>query len=500
MSYNAYDKDTDTIIDLSSDIMVDAVPTEGSTRPVSSGGVYDSVNPDQETVAGNPLSFTTDSKQVASKTIVTLEPIQAGSGDPSPSNVREISGYDDIRLYSSEDNLLGGIQFAKMIHRYAGGTIDTTNKTITFKGSSAMHEKILIKLDPQKSYTCIITAYAESGNSLNIQYADVNGNRLGGITPHDTLTNSKQTTKRVINNPGCINLTYASTNNTVIYYDECGIFEGDIEISDFEPYISTTDITIPAPDGTIYGGTLDVESGELTVTHKAVNMESLDWVWDSSRGTFNTNTIDKKSSGSSIDRMAICEIYKPSTDTSLPTDLTIYSSLTGSYVFVKDTNYNSNLSAFITAITGKKIAYMLQSPKTYHLSPHQVKLLQGANVVTTNGTSLQLTYHEKGEMAGLADLTGLANSVEGMSKRQIVKIGTISGNTGTYGNINLNVKYDKIAILDAYVTNAANMLVLPFQPTQGGNNIHFHVVKYTDFTIIANTDVNIIYHYVDISS
>ena len=45
MSYNAYDKENDEIINLAAGFpTVDAVPTEGSTRPVSSGGVYDSVN------------------------------------------------------------------------------------------------------------------------------------------------------------------------------------------------------------------------------------------------------------------------------------------------------------------------------------------------------------------------------------------------------------------------------------------------------------------------
>lgn len=43
MSYNAYDKENDEIIKLADGFpTVDAVPTEGSTRPVSSGGVYDS--------------------------------------------------------------------------------------------------------------------------------------------------------------------------------------------------------------------------------------------------------------------------------------------------------------------------------------------------------------------------------------------------------------------------------------------------------------------------
>ena len=51
--------------------------------------------------SGEIVSFETDSENVFSKLQVDLEPIQEGSGDPSPSNVRPIRGHGGVTIYDS---------------------------------------------------------------------------------------------------------------------------------------------------------------------------------------------------------------------------------------------------------------------------------------------------------------------------------------------------------------------------------------------------------------
>ena len=65
----------------------------------------------------------------------------------------------------------------------------------------------------------------------------------------------------------------------------------------------------------------------------------------------------------------------------------------------------------------------MATPITYRLTPHQVALLQGANVVTTNGTSISLT-HRQGEIAAQEDLVALAESVNEMDKGCVSVTGT----------------------------------------------------------------------------
>lgn len=51
--------------------------------------------------SGEIVSFETDSEDVFSKLQVALEPVQEGSGDPSPSNVRPIRGHSGVTIYDS---------------------------------------------------------------------------------------------------------------------------------------------------------------------------------------------------------------------------------------------------------------------------------------------------------------------------------------------------------------------------------------------------------------
>lgn len=51
--------------------------------------------------SGEIVSFETDSENVFSKLQVDLEPIQEGSGNPSPSNVRPIRGHSGVTVYDS---------------------------------------------------------------------------------------------------------------------------------------------------------------------------------------------------------------------------------------------------------------------------------------------------------------------------------------------------------------------------------------------------------------
>ena len=60
-----------------------------------------------QSATGNPISISgLKSNQLAVNPIITLEPIQAGSGTPSPSNIRAISGYDKVEVLSCGKNIL----------------------------------------------------------------------------------------------------------------------------------------------------------------------------------------------------------------------------------------------------------------------------------------------------------------------------------------------------------------------------------------------------------
>ena len=54
--------------------------------------------------AGNPITFKSCSEVLASEALVTFSPKQSGTGDPSPTNIRPISGWDSVTLLNTGVN------------------------------------------------------------------------------------------------------------------------------------------------------------------------------------------------------------------------------------------------------------------------------------------------------------------------------------------------------------------------------------------------------------
>jgi hypothetical protein len=89
------------------------------------------------TATGNPVSIVTNKAQNAISTILSFSPKQSGTGDPSPTNVRPITGFNSITLTVNCTDVtisLGGT--------YYGGVLDVTTGTLavdraiyTFTGS-----------------------------------------------------------------------------------------------------------------------------------------------------------------------------------------------------------------------------------------------------------------------------------------------------------------------------------------------------------------------------
>ena len=81
--------------------------------------------------------------------------------------------------------------------------------------------------------------------------------------------------------------------------------------------------------------------------------------------------------------------------------------LSGNQIVVFTDAYAS-ADDFRTAMTGQKICYKLATPTTIQLTPHQIKLLEGVNYISTTGDKITLTYNN-GEVATVQDIYNLYN-------------------------------------------------------------------------------------------
>jgi len=104
-----------------------------------------------DSASGSVAHFTDGANDVPMKSVkVNIAPVQSGSGDPSPSNVRPISGYDSVKVYvsptaDSEDAMMYNVSLASAGTVY-GGTFDvisgalTVDRAIkTFNGSESWY-------------------------------------------------------------------------------------------------------------------------------------------------------------------------------------------------------------------------------------------------------------------------------------------------------------------------------------------------------------------------
>ena len=155
--------------------------------------------------------------------------------------------------------------------------------------------------------------------------------------------------------------------------------------------------------GTVYGGTLDVTTGKLTVTMASVDMGTLTWNRNSAAQVFWSVVSDMALLG-----LLVCSQYKQK-KTGNVEQLVSGEMWNRFYAYnpqnlvVKDTRYNDS-STFKTALSGVQLVYELATPQTYQLSPQEVQLLAGENNLWADTGDTTLTY--------LAD--GRASDVEAL--------------------------------------------------------------------------------------
>lgn len=332
---------------------------------------------------GNPISISgLKSNQLAINPMVTFEPIQAGSGTPSPSNVRAISGYDKIEVLSSKNvlHVLG----QNPNNGYADDHfIDNNGNLSSSAFNGYVTEYSVIK--PNTTYTLTV---GYDGIAPSICFYDSNKNFIEGI---------KYNRQAVITFTTASNAAYcrASVANTSKYATY--LEEGTTPTA----YVKTTDLS-ESLGQTVYGGTLDVRTGVLTVDRAIKDLGDFTWTYSSTAGFFYSNL------GFVGNSALVCSQYDNKLPSSTETSNNIIGVSGNGQLRCKDSRY-TDASLFKTAVTGAKLVFY-DTPFTIQLTPHEISLLKDYAYVSTNGTGIAFDYHN-GEIASLSDISQLGETV-----------------------------------------------------------------------------------------
>ena len=360
--------------------------------------------------SGNPVETPPGTASFDSIQSVLL-PVQAGSGDPSPDNIRPISGRTSVNLTRCGKNLLPPAVEKTIVNNGVTFTSDgqgryTINGTATGANVTAMIDLAEpITIGEIAPYCHLLNPVANPNISFSFIRPD--GTQITWFTT-SSVNRIRQIQELAGETISKINL-YLGKDKTADNFTLTPMFCIDDVPAVFAPYQGDTYSADFSQ--TVYGGTMDWTTGVLTVTHKYLEFEGTEnWVMESS-GIWagnNGNTfgiwLNGTELGISNDLITASSTYIPvrrnATDDWKDNCVAIAGGgasvnfIRTSYASVDD--WIAYLADQYAAGTPVQIAYKLATPATIQLPPATVTALKGVNTLHTDADSVSVAYTASG--------------------------------------------------------------------------------------------------------
>ena len=322
------------------------------------------------------------------------EPVQEGSGEPSPENIRPISGRDSVKVERCGENLLPHI-------------FDRIPDTVTKDGLTIVKTpKGTIHVSGKKTETNwtdlfrIVLAESERVEMPAGTYSWGSGVNL--TTDKGNLHVSPFTT----DTPRIITGAYAAVNTAGTYNKDYipALVAGSEKPTKVEPYTGqTATLTLPR---TIYGGEVDAVTGDGQETWQAKSFNGTEnWaLYDDGSSAKFFYTADYTVDSEPLD--TICSHFRKAAFTR-GTIIRVYTS-----VFTDLDAYKDYLTAQYAAGTPVQIAYKLATPTPFTATGAQpIPALPGVNTVLTDADSATVT----GRADPIKRITDLEDAVASMT-------------------------------------------------------------------------------------
>lgn len=365
---------------------------------LSDGGlkaVADASCPRFEETGGAAVCHPVSGYPLEVKTLIA--PKQSGSGAPSPDNIRPISGWTGAKLTRCGKNLLPNNSSTQTIN----GVTFTVNGdgSITANGTATKDTPLyLVRSDTNPEFrnallgNQITLSGCPSGGSgttydLRIyQYADA-GTFLRDYGSGQTAT---FTNAELPFNVYILIRSGVTVSNLV--------FRPQIELGStataYEPYQGNT-YTVGF-GRTVYGGTLDWNTGVLTVDRGILTMDGTNNMVYSSSGAGRfvsyqlSGSIAEFDDGAAVGPLVCSHYATVSADALYRTEGRYLIAQNGEELWFSSTGYTNvddfkaYLNAQSTAGTPVQVAYKLKTPTVIQLSPVQIAALSGTNTLVSD--------------------------------------------------------------------------------------------------------------------
>lgn len=398
-------------------------------KPWTSKHIVDMLCPPLE-ASGNPVTCT----PVAGYPLgvkATWRPRQAGTGDPSPENIRPITGLDGVQA----------VRYRKNLAMIQPEIVDTTPQVVVDLGADMHFDAITV------SFACknLTMTYANSA-CVDFRLADgthnykiwsrfkINGASIGGNANSDGLA--------------VLTVNDITFCQLVVYWmsDSYSLLGADTELSNFMVELGSTATSYTTYTGTtatldlpstVYGGEVDLATGHGQETYAVVELDGTEFISITGTNTdgvvryrFGNNLLSGAAvpTASSIAFVGVCSHYlvRSENDTYLKRQGASINS-SGDFIiydpnFANEadaTAFKAYLAAQAAAGTHVTIAYKLATPTSITATGgQQINALAGINTVITNGDSVTVT----GRADPVATVQALADRVAALEQAAVNSI------------------------------------------------------------------------------
>lgn len=357
------------------------------------------------------------------RVVSRIEPVQSGSGDPSPQNIRPITGHTAANLVRSGKNLLDPNKINTTICTFdeTTGLWSTTNATGYFRslltGEAGMTSNRdvskLLKL-PSNTYVTIklndwSVTLPEGVSASEIdscmRYAIYNEKGEFVYNPPSAPIVSTFVTPDI---PHCFLDIRRWSVDYGVSFRSIQVEIGDTA-TEYEPYRGE-EFSIELGQ-TVYGGSYDWESGMLTLDKALLTLTGTEnWsIQASTTDHFQVKTpvgnIFGKNDGicSHFTVVGVVDLTKlPQIRPSVNTKSLWYEDALGSYGSVEE--FKMYLAEQYAAGTPVQLCYEMETPVTVQLTPREVLALSGENVLFSDTGDTAVT--------GRADLAAVMEKLQ----------------------------------------------------------------------------------------
>lgn len=272
-------------------------------------------------------------------------------------------------------NIFGGQALLNKFAKF-GIEPDTTNKTITYSGKQANEVGVLFSDFESGQYTIMIrydSTHETINANMTVVYKD--GTYLSIYANQATEKNNNYyrfvtSSSKQIDHIACKWISGTAT----LYYEDFGVFKGNVSFSKFEPYSVNT----------IYGGYIDLVTGEIVKTHQ--------------RRTYDGSSDESWALGGTGDFVCIQRDVKITERGLIPmcNKFVMGNTYTSSYPIRPQGNkeFASTVAEWRTWLASNPIdvVYELATPIHYQLSPTALQTLINTNNFWSNADSIDIEY------------------------------------------------------------------------------------------------------------